>query len=80
MQVLQCPMAIVVVTNMKFHGRDSARSLLIGQNITLFYSIILVSTFINIAFHGHICNAATGEPTTKCDGSNYTGGSTFEKN
>ena len=74
-------MVIRVVENMKFHGRDSARSPLIGQTILLFGLIIVVQIFINITFQGQICNAVTETPTTKCDHSfNYTEGSTFESN
>lgn len=73
-------MAIKIRRKMKFHGRDSARSLLIGQTITLFYLIIVVPAFINITLRGRICSAVTEKPSTRCDKGNYTEGSTFERN
>lgn len=64
-------MAIRSLTNMNFHGKDSATSLRIGQTIKLFYLIIVVPDFI-ITFHGQICNAVSE--------AHNTNGTTFESN
>ena len=57
---------------MDFHGRVSARPLLIGQIIKLLYLIIVVLA--------QICNAVTETPSTRCENGNYTEGSAFERN
>eukprot|EP00253_Pinus_taeda_P021060 PITA_21060 len=75
-----CSMAIRIPSNMNFHARDSATSLLIPQIITLFYFFIVLPALINISLYGQICNAVTEVPTTQCRDGNYTAGSAFQRN
>lgn len=73
--------AIRLLANMKFHGRDSASSLPLGQTMKQVYLIAFVAALI-FSLQGQICNAALPEtPTTNCNSSTfYKEGSAFEKN